>query len=67
MSSGKDRVVPPELQQRVISQYAGPRRVLRLAEAHHANPLSESEMVEYLRLLWWLRDRVLDQTAQRLD
>lgn len=59
VSSSKDRVVPPQLQQRVISQYGGEARVVHLREADHADPPSEDELPQYVQELDWLRQRVL--------
>jgi pimeloyl-ACP methyl ester carboxylesterase len=63
VSSGRDRVVPPTLQQKVISRYAGEARVLRLADADHADPPRDDEFEEYLKLLGWLRERIVARSA----
>jgi pimeloyl-ACP methyl ester carboxylesterase len=64
VSSGKDRVVPPALQQKVISKYAGEAQVLRLADADHADPPRNDELQEYAKLLTWLRQRVVGVPVQ---
>jgi pimeloyl-ACP methyl ester carboxylesterase len=63
VTSGKDRMVPPSLQQKVISKYAGAAQVLRLVDADHADPPSDDELQEYVKLLNWLRKRVVENSA----
>ncbi len=60
VSSGKDRVVPPPYQAKIIHAYAGPKRLLRLRESDHATALSEAEQRRYLRRLGWLREQAID-------
>jgi hypothetical protein len=57
VSCGQDRVVPPVLQHQVIRAYAGPHRVVRLADADHADPPGDWEQREYIRQLAWLREQ----------
>jgi hypothetical protein len=54
--SGRDRTVPPRFQQLVIDAYAGPHQVLLLAEADHADFLTEQERLRYGVHLEWLRN-----------
>ncbi len=63
VSSGSDRIVPPALQQKIISEYRGECRILKLAEADHADLPSESEQEEYERMLLWLREQALGKQA----
>jgi pimeloyl-ACP methyl ester carboxylesterase len=57
LTSGKDRMVPPDCQRQVIEAYAGEKQILNMPEADHATPLEEDEEAHYLRLLDWLRQR----------
>jgi pimeloyl-ACP methyl ester carboxylesterase len=57
--SGRDRTVPPAYQQPVIDAYAGPHRVMLLAEADHADFLTDDEKLRYAGDLAWLRSQVL--------
>jgi uncharacterized protein len=52
--SAEDRIVPPRCQQQIIEAYAGPKRVLQLAEADHHTPMSELETAAYHEDLDWL-------------
>jgi pimeloyl-ACP methyl ester carboxylesterase len=65
VSSGKDRVVPPPLQQRVIGQYAGEHRLVRLPHADHADPPNDDELQEYAQKLAWLLRQAIGGTTQR--
>jgi pimeloyl-ACP methyl ester carboxylesterase len=56
--SGRDRTVPPHYQQRVIDAYAGPRRVMLLATADHADFLTDEEKLRYAEQLAWLREQL---------
>lgn len=56
--SAEDRIVPPRCQQQIIDNYAGPKRVLRLAEADHHTPMSEMETAAYCEDLDWLRRQI---------
>ena len=67
VSSGRDRVVPPRYQRQIIEAYAGEKRVVRLADADHACPLSEEEEAEYARHLHWLKGRVLGRAIREED
>ncbi len=59
VTSGKDRTVPPHLQQKVIDAYAGEKRVLFLRNGRHATMPNAKERIECARLLAWLRDSIL--------
>lgn len=56
--SGKDRMVPPQFQQRVIDAHAGENRVFLLPDADHASPITEVEAPAYLGQLTWLRSHL---------
>ena len=58
VSSGADRVVPPEYQQRVIDAYAGPKWVVRVPEADHNDPPTGPAAAELGDALKWLWDTV---------
>ncbi len=60
LTSLADTVVPPDIQQRVLSAYAGPVQVVLLAEANHSEPLTEQEGAEYGRCLERLWHNILD-------
>lgn len=55
LSSQRDRVAPPVYQRQVIDAYAGPRRIVALAEADHATLLTPAEQAAYATQLNWLR------------
>lgn len=57
VTSGRDRMVPPEYQQAIFTAYAGPKRQLVLREAGHADFPTETETHDYRRQLQWLRQR----------
>jgi pimeloyl-ACP methyl ester carboxylesterase len=63
VTSGKDRVVPPKVQQLVIGQYAGPHRIITLPQADHADPPDDEEFLEYAQQLAWLRQRAIGDTT----
>ena len=63
--SGKDRLVPPRYQRRIMDQYAGEHRVLVLPKADHASSLEEDEQRQYGQLLQWLRERAVSRHRQR--
>jgi len=56
--SGKDRMVPPRFQQRVIDAHRGENRVFLLPDADHATPITEDEAPAYLEQLAWLRSHL---------
>jgi pimeloyl-ACP methyl ester carboxylesterase len=58
ITSGKDRLVPPGYQRRVLNAYAGEKRLMRLKRADHATPMTETEQAQYADLLLWLRERI---------
>ena len=58
VTSGKDRVVPPRLQQRVIDAYAGEKRVMCLPDADHATRMTDEEAAECETHLKWLLDKM---------
>ena len=64
--SGKDRLVPPRYQRRIMDQYAGEHRVLVLPKADHASSLEEDEQRQYGQLLQWLRERAVSRHRQRM-
>jgi pimeloyl-ACP methyl ester carboxylesterase len=59
LTSGRDRVVPPLYQQRVIEAYAGPKRVVRDPEADHSTPLAAEIEPDYRAALEWLEQAAL--------
>jgi pimeloyl-ACP methyl ester carboxylesterase len=59
LTSGKDHVVPPAYQQRIIDAYAGAKRIVRDAEADHSTPLSPEIERDYLAALEWLEREAL--------
>jgi pimeloyl-ACP methyl ester carboxylesterase len=61
VTCGRDRVVPPAYQQRVIASYGGAKRVVSSPLADHADPLDQSAEPAYLAALDWLRAQVLQQ------
>ena len=63
LSSSKDQVVPPNFHTQVIEAYDGDCSVLRLADADHADLLTEDEIPKYLQLLAWLRDQLLGASS----
>lgn len=58
ISSQRDRIVWPRLQELIIDAYAGEKRVLRLVDADHAASMTDGELALYGRLLYWLRRRI---------
>jgi len=58
MTSGQDRVVPPEYQQMVIDAYAGSKKIVTLADADHASPPVANELIDYARKLAWLQEKI---------
>lgn len=65
--SGKDRLVHPRYQRRIIDKYQGEHRVLVLPDADHASPMEEDEQREYGQLLQWLRERIVAGHGKRDD
>jgi pimeloyl-ACP methyl ester carboxylesterase len=59
LMSGKDRLVHPRYQRRIMDKYAGEHRVLVLSDADHASPLDEGQQRQYGQRLQWLRQRAL--------
>jgi len=57
ISSQRDRVVPPSFQQLVFQAYAGPLKLVQIAEGGHASPMSEGEQMQYLEHLLWLPEQ----------
>ena len=54
-SAGRDQIVPPRYQRLVIDAYAGPKRVVTVADGDHVFTLSPDEAEEYVQALQWLR------------
>jgi pimeloyl-ACP methyl ester carboxylesterase len=54
-----DRIVPPQCQQQVIDAYAGPKRVLRLAQADHHTLMTDEEAEAYRESLDWLYRQIV--------
>lgn len=65
VSCGRDRVVPPAYQRRVIAAYRGQKRVIDSPQADHADPLDPVAEQEYVAALAWLRAEVVPQAAMR--
>jgi hypothetical protein len=59
LSSCKDQTVPIVYQERILREYGGPFRLLRLEDADHATSLNLSEQREYGQHLQWLRDEAI--------
>ena len=58
VSSGRDRIVPPAVQRRLIEAYHGPKRVIRLDSAGHYDPMQPAELEAYREALAWLRELI---------
>jgi len=58
LTSLRDRTVPPAIQRLVIDAYAGPKRIIELADADHAFELTDDQKREYLAALHWLREQL---------
>lgn len=58
VSSGKDRVVPPQYQQMVIDRFAGDKRVFLIPDADHQDSIPETMAQEYFADLDWLHERL---------
>ncbi len=58
VTSGQDRVVPPNFQAMVYNAYAGPKRQLVLPQAGHEDVPKEREVARYREHLSWLRSAV---------
>ena len=58
VSSRKDRIVPAEFHDEIFNAYAGPKKMVRLEEADHMDPISDSEWPEYEQALYWLYDAI---------
>ena len=54
VTSGADRIVPPQYQQRIFDAYAGPKRQIVDPAADHATPLASELEPEYRQALDWL-------------
>lgn len=65
VTSAQDRIVPPACQQQIIEAYAGPKRVLRLADADHHTPMSELETAAYHEDLNWLLQQIRHDSCGR--
>jgi pimeloyl-ACP methyl ester carboxylesterase len=66
VTGGSDRMVPPELHQRVIEAYAGPHQVVDLPNAGHDIRFTRSERERYGQALDWLRQYVEQRVETRL-
>lgn len=63
VTSGKDRVVPPQFQDTIFEAYAGPKRRIVLPDSDHADPPGEGDQAEYDQHLHWLRQHVFATAA----
>jgi pimeloyl-ACP methyl ester carboxylesterase len=63
LSSRKDEIVPVAYQERIMQAYAGPKRVVCLANAKHATSLNLAEQRDYRGHLEWLRHRSIKMPA----
>jgi predicted alpha/beta hydrolase family esterase len=63
--SEKDRTVPPSYQRRIINAYAGEQRLMVLRDADHTTPIDESQVPEYLEVLNWFRQALLQYQAEQ--
>lgn len=54
-----DTIVPPKYQRKIHASYAGPRRVIVLPDAEHADSMSPATTAEYQQALDWLQSQIL--------
>ena len=70
VGSKRDRIVPPDYQVRIVKNYAGPKRVMRLRKANHSTPMNAMEQIRFRNEMNWLRHRALqgvDAGGQRVS
>lgn len=63
LKSMADSLVPPELQDRLIGRYGGPRQVVPLAELEHDGQLTEQHERDVLVALDWLWQQTLSRES----
>lgn len=51
---GADRVIPPRYQRRVVTVYAGPKRLIEMPGAGHSSPLTPEAAGEMARAIDWI-------------
>lgn len=61
ITAQNDRIVPPRCQQQIVDAYAGPKRVLPLAQADHHTAMSDEETELYRQRLDWLRRQMMSR------
>jgi pimeloyl-ACP methyl ester carboxylesterase len=67
LSSRKDEIVPPAYHERIMDAYAGPMRVVNLANGKHATSLNLAEQREYRDHLDWLRAQAVEMPASMVE
>lgn len=63
VTSERDKIVPPQLQQLVIDELGGPVRQLVIDGADHGDPISEDQAGEYRESLAWLLEQIQTSTT----
>jgi pimeloyl-ACP methyl ester carboxylesterase len=59
MRSERDRVIPPQYQEMVISQYGGPVHQFVIRGADHHHPIPDDQQEEYADAVRWLGNRII--------
>lgn len=59
--SQNDTIIPPQFQQRVVSAYAGPKRLIHLPNADHNDPLEPPTFTQLRGELQWLYSTASDR------
>ena len=54
-----DEVIPPKYQHRVAAAYAGPKRIINMPGARHADPLSKEASAELAAATDWLWEQAV--------
>jgi pimeloyl-ACP methyl ester carboxylesterase len=63
--AGRDNVVPPPYQHRVVDAYAGEKRVIEMPWAGHDDPLTKEAAEAFASNLDWLWNSAIEKQPQR--
>ncbi|MEM8679325.1 MAG: hypothetical protein AAGF97_08240 [Planctomycetota bacterium] len=66
ITSGRDRIVPINIQRDVISAYGGPHQVVHFPQADHGEMPQEGDLPPYFEALDWLRNQISEARRDRV-
>ena len=67
VSAQQDSIVPAKFQNQIIENYAGPKRILRLPNADHADPIPSSLSEDYIDAIQWLGQQVMPEVSEPIS